>query len=280
MHTPECQLFGQHQATEAHSPRVAGTTGACNQPAAPCTLLNMLVHLRRLRLFLKGYGRSLLKLFFGLLFPLVVFVAIAVDVYEKDPFTFEEPLMLSIHAFSSEPLDRLAAALSAFGNTPGMLPLTVLLAGCLYVLQPRATYFLLLSLAGSVVFHAVLKKAFDRPRPTYWTPIAPEADFSFPSGHAMFATSLVLALILLSWPTRWRPLMMGLGVTYVLVMMWSRVYSGVHYPTDVLAGTLVALVWVGMLDRLLQGHRLLKRPQLVMLDDPARMDGEKQPEQA
>lgn len=218
----------------------------------------MLVHLRRLWLFLKGYGRSLLKLFFGILFPLLGFVAIAADVYERDPFTFEEPLMLALHAHSSEPLNRLAAALSEFGNTPGMLPVTIILAGCLYVLQPRATYFLLLALGGSVVFHAVLKKVFDRPRPTYWTPIAPEADFSFPSGHAMFATSLVLALVLLSWPTRWRHLMLGLGVAYVLTMMWSRVYSGVHYPTDVLAGAMVALIWVGMLDRLLQGHRLLK----------------------
>jgi len=224
------------------------------------------LHLRRLRSFLKGYGRSLLRLFAGLLLPFLGFIALAADVYEHDPFAFEQPLMLALHAFSSEPLNRLAAALSAFGNTPGMLPVTVMLSSCLYVLHPRATYFLLLSLAGSVVFHAVLKQVFDRPRPNLWTPIAPEGDFSFPSGHAMFATSLVAALICLSWPTRWRALMLVLGLTYVLTMMWSRVYSGVHYPTDVLAGALVGLVWVSLLDRLLSGHQLLRRAHTVALE--------------
>lgn len=219
------------------------------------------LHLRRLRLFLRGYGRSLLTLWLGLLLPLLAFFVIAADVYEEDPFAFEVPLMLALHAAASAPLDRVAAALSTFGNTPGMLPLVTVLAGCFYRLHPRAAYFLLLALGGSVVLHAALKPVFDRPRPAYWTPILPEADFSFPSGHAMFATSLVTALTLLCWPTRWRLLVLGLGTLYALSMLWSRVYSGVHYPTDVLAGALVALVWVGLLDRLLQGHRLLGGPR-------------------
>ncbi|UQN09612.1 phosphatase PAP2 family protein [Deinococcus sp. QL22] len=218
------------------------------------------LHGQRLRLFLHSYGRSLLALFFGLLFPLLAFVAIAAEVYEQDPFSFERPFMFAVHAQAAPPLDRLAASLAAFGNTPGMLPVTLILAACLYRMRPRLTYFLMLSLAGSVVFHAVLKKVFDRPRPTLWTPIAPEADFSFPSGHAMFAASLVSALVVLLWPTRWRWAALVLGVGYVLTMMWSRVYSGVHYPTDVLAGALVGLIWVMALDRLLQGHRLLASP--------------------
>jgi len=215
-------------------------------------------HLQRLLLFLKGYWRSLLTLFFGLLIPFLSFVAIAAEVYEQDPFAFEIPLMHAVHNFNSGFLDQLAAGLSVFGNTPGMLPVVVTLSAYLYRLQPRATYFLLLTLGGSIVFHAVLKPVFDRPRPTFWTPILPESDFSFPSGHVMFATSLVSALTLLCWPTRWRIPVLVLGTVYVLTMMWSRVYSGVHYPTDVLAGALVALVWVVGLDRLLQAHRLLK----------------------
>jgi membrane-associated phospholipid phosphatase len=217
-------------------------------------------HGQRLRLFVHTYGRSLLTLFFGLLFPLLGFVAIAAEVYEHDPFDFERPLMLAIHVQSAPPLDRLAASLADFGNTPGMLPITLILAACLYRLRPPLTYVLLLSLAGSVVFHAVLKKLFDRPRPALWSPIAPEADFSFPSGHAMFATSLVAALVVLLWPTRWRWATLVLGTGYVLVLMWSRVYSGVHYPTDVVAGSLVGLMWVMALDRLLGAHRLLAGP--------------------
>ncbi|MFB9993148.1 phosphatase PAP2 family protein [Deinococcus oregonensis] len=215
------------------------------------------LHGRQLLVFLHSYGRSLLVLFFALLLPLVGFVALAAQVYTQDSFSFERPLMLAVHAQSAPPFDRLAASLAAFGNTPGMLPLTLILAACLYRVRSRLTYFLLLALAGSVVFHAVLKQTVDRPRPKLWIPLTPEADFSFPSGHAMFATSLVSALVVLVWPTRWRGAALVLGTGYVLTMMWSRVYSGVHYPTDVLAGALVGLMWVMALNRLLRGHRLL-----------------------
>lgn len=215
-------------------------------------------HLQRLLVFLRGYGRSLLTLLFGLLLPMLGFVLLAAEVYQRDPFEFEPPLMQAVRAVHSEVLDRLAAGLSLFGNTPGMLPLNAVLTVWLYRLQPRAAYFLLLALGGSIVFHAVLKPVFDRPRPDLWTPIRPESDFSFPSGHAMFATSLVSALAFLAWPTRWRWPVLTLGTLYVLVMMWSRVYSGVHYPTDVLGGALVGLIWVTGLDRRLQAHRLLR----------------------
>jgi len=219
------------------------------------------LHLQRLFLFLRGYGRSLLVLLFGLLLPMLGFVLLATEIYQRDPFEFEPPLMRAIGAVRSEALDRLAAGLSLFGNTPGMLPLNAFLTVWLYRLQPRAAYFLLLALGGSIFFHAVLKPVFDRPRPDLWTPIRPESDFSFPSGHAMFATSLVSALAVLAWPTRWRLPVLGLGTLYVLVMMWSRVYSGVHYPTDVLGGALVGIIWVFGLDRRLGAHRLLKRTE-------------------
>lgn len=244
------------------SVRTGGSCRAVTAPRGTCTLQSVAAflrpHLQRLSRFLQGYGRSLLVLLFGLLLPMLGFLVIASELYQQDPFHFEKPLMLWVRAGHSGAFDRLAAGLSLFGNTPGMLPLNAVLTVWLYRFHPRAAYFLLLSLAGSIFFHAALKPVFDRPRPTFWTPILPEADFSFPSGHAMFATSLVSALALLAWPTRWRFPVLGLGTPYVLVMMWSRVYSGVHYPTDVLGGAFVALVWVIGLGRHLQAHRLLK----------------------
>lgn len=244
--------------------RSCRTTSACLAASRIHSMSGVLRFcLQHLRLLLNADGRSLLGLLCGLLLPFLGFLVIAADVYERDPFPFDMPLMLAIHASSSGPLDRLAVLLSEFGNTPGMLPLTVVLSVCLYLMQPRATYFLWLALGGSVVLHALLKMVFDRPRPTLWTPILPETDFSFPSGHAMFATSLISALVFLCWPTRWRIPLLVVGSGYVLTMLWARVYSGVHYPTDVLAGTLVALVWVTLLDQLWQAHQRLKPAQLL-----------------
>lgn len=98
----------------------------------------------------------------------------------------------------------------------------------------------------------LLKNLFDRPRPAFWVPILPEPDFSFPSGHAMFASALATALVAPPWRTRWRLPALMLGV---LGMMASRVYTGVRCPTDVLGGALFSLAWVSSPARVLPPSR-------------------------
>jgi len=194
--------------------------------------------------FVRQHGRALLALFFGLLLPLLGFVMIAEDVFEKEPFAFEKPLMLALHVHSSQALNHVAATFSLVGSARGMVPLTLLLVAGLYRVRRRLAYFMALSLGGVALINLLLKNFFDRPRPAFWTPILPEPDFSFPSGHAMFASALATALMVVLWRTRWRIPALILGVLYVLGMMASRVYIGVHYPTDVLGGALFSLAWV------------------------------------
>ncbi|WP_417374468.1 phosphatase PAP2 family protein [Glutamicibacter protophormiae] len=102
----------------------------------------------------------------------------------------------------------------------------------------------------------VLKYAVQRPRPDLGalsTTIAPDTfTFSFPSGHAAFAAALVCAIILcLSAPrTRARAVVIVIGAVFVLVIAWSRVYLGVHYPTDVIASMIVVPAVAIPLDRI------------------------------
>ncbi|ADV67026.1 phosphatase PAP2 family protein [Deinococcus maricopensis] len=215
------------------------------------------VHVRRLLAFLAKYWRALLALAAGLVLPLLGFAAIAEDVYEKEPFDFEEPLMLAIHRSSSDGLNHVAGAMSIFGSLKGMLPVTLLLTVLLYRVRARLGYFALLTLGGVALINTLLKQIFDRPRPALWTPFMPEPDFSFPSGHAMFASALASMLVAVLWPTRWRLPALLLGVFYVLLMMWSRVYIGVHYPTDVTGGALFSVAWVFGLSQILGIHRVL-----------------------
>ena len=60
----------------------------------------------------------------------------------------------------------------------------------------------------------------------------------------MYSAAFVTALILLAWNTRFRWLTLVLGTLFTLIVGWSRVDLGVHYPTDVLAGWLTGLAWV------------------------------------
>ena len=138
-----------------------------------------------------------------------------------------------------------------------MIPLSILLFVLLYRIRHRLAWFSLLTIGGVALLNFLIKQFFGRPRPTLWTPMLPENDSSFPSGHAMFASALAATVVAVVWPTRWRWPALVLGAVYVLGMMWSRVYIGVHYPSDVAAGALFSIAWVVALARLLRPDHAL-----------------------
>ena len=120
-----------------------------------------------------------------------------------------------------------------------------------------------IALAGSGLLNVAAKHYFGRARPSLWESIAPESTFSFPSGHAMGSMTLAAVLVLLAWPTRWRWWVLGLAAAFVLMVGASRIYLGVHYPSDILAGWAAALAWVmGVYLVLFRGlRRPWQRPQ-------------------
>ncbi|MDX2240635.1 MAG: phosphatase PAP2 family protein [Leptolyngbyaceae cyanobacterium bins.302] len=67
--------------------------------------------------------------------------------------------------------------------------------------------------------------------------------YVFPSGHAMASASFVMVLIVLAWNTRWRWLVLVGGSLFVLAIGWTRIYLGMHYPSDVVAGWLLEIAW-------------------------------------
>jgi undecaprenyl-diphosphatase len=96
---------------------------------------------------------------------------------------------------------------------------------------------------GSAILNIVAKNHYARMRPDLWISLTQETTYSFPSGHAMGSATLALAIILLSWPTAWRGLAIAGSVAFVLLIGLSRVYLGVHYPSDILAGWTAAIAW-------------------------------------
>lgn len=194
--------------------------------------------------FLRRHGLRLLLLFTGLLLPLWGFAELVDEVREAEPFIFDEPILLFAHGLARDGFDRLFLLASELGYAWGVVPIDIALVLLLALRRhAREGLFAGLALGGSALLNLATKQLFARERPSLWESIAPETTFSFPSGHAMGSMTLACVCVLLAWRTRWRwPVVAGMATFTVLVGL-SRVYLGVHYPSDILAGWTAAMMW-------------------------------------
>lgn len=187
---------------------------------------------------------QLVRLFLGILLPLLIVGVVAEDVLEKARFAFETPLLLWIHSFASPALDQLALIFTIVGGVSVIAPLSAVILAFLWWKSRSLALFWAVSVAGAAVLDFIMKLIFNRARPELWPRLVHETDASFPSGHSMYSMAFVVAIILMTWRTPYRPLALVLGVPFTLAVGLSRLYLGVHYPTDVFCGWLSGLAWV------------------------------------
>ncbi|GGR35202.1 phosphatase PAP2 family protein [Deinococcus ruber] len=200
---------------------------------------------------------ALLRLLLGILLPLILVGIVGEDVLEHQRYAFETPLMLWLHAHSTPLLDQIAVVLATVGGATVIAPLSAVLAYLLYRRSFIASRFFVVAVLGAALLNGIMKLTFHRARPELWPRLLPETGASFPSGHSMYSAAFVTALILLAWPTRYRWVSLGLGAAFTLLVGWSRVDLGVHFPTDVLAGWLSGAAWALGVYSVLRPTRLL-----------------------
>ncbi|MGV8941548.1 MAG: phosphatase PAP2 family protein [Lysobacter sp.] len=193
---------------------------------------------------LRRYGWRLLLVFVALLLPLWGFAELADEIREGEAIVFDAPILQLAHAVASPTLDQGFVVVTDIGYLYGVVPVDVVLVLMLFWRRHlRAATFAVIALAGSGLLNVATKAVFARDRPSLWESIAPELTYSFPSGHAMGSATLACVLILLCWHTRWRWQIIAVMTLFVLLVGFSRVYLGVHYPSDILAGWAAASVW-------------------------------------
>ena len=180
---------------------------------------------------------------------LFVFGWLASEMLEGDTAKFDEFVREAIHRHAAPGITRFMLGISFLGSSAVVTTLCVLaIAAFLYFRQARTAALLAITMVGMAALDITLKLAFHRARPvTYFGP-APTT-YSFPSGHAMGSFCLygVLAAILAARAkgrrTRW---CIWAGAVLLIGMIgFSRIYLGVHYPSDVIAGYCAGAVWVG-----------------------------------
>jgi undecaprenyl-diphosphatase len=154
-----------------------------------------------------------------------------------------------IHSLASPGLTRIMLAASRFGGPAWLVPIAILLA-LVFLLRGwhRGAVLVGITLAGAGFLDGLLKRSFGRARPESFFDYPLPASHSFPSGHALFSASLLGGfMVLISARVRsrlLRGLLWVLTICLILLVGFSRVYLGVHYPTDVIAGYAVAVVWI------------------------------------
>jgi undecaprenyl-diphosphatase len=192
------------------------------------------------------------SLIFGLLvaaLSLLVFAWLAEGIGRSDIPRYDEQIRAAVHRHSYPPLTAIMSAISLAGS-PAVLFALAIVAIARYVRQgrPPAAWLLVITVLGAEALEQLLKLVFHRTRPVAFFGLREPLGYSFPSGHAMVSCSFfgVLAAFAAARAKSpaWRWFYRISAALLVAAIGLSRIYLGVHYPSDVLAGYAAALVWV------------------------------------
>lgn len=183
------------------------------------------------------------------LVSLMGFGVMAVLVSKQTIIHFDSTIISFVQGFESSMLTMIMKFFTFIGDMVSIVVISLLILITLYkVLKHRSELILFLSvMAGANFLFASLKLLFHRERPDLHRLIE-VSNYSFPSGHATNAFALYGILTFLIWrhiPSRlWRTILIILSGIMILAIGMSRIYLGVHYPSDVIAGYFISAFWL------------------------------------
>lgn len=172
-------------------------------------------------------------------------------VSSREIIQFDQTVISFIQGLESPMLTVIMKVFTFIGSIKSIVVLSLLVVFFLYtVLKHRSELILFIAVVlGSNILFVSLKVFFQRARPDFHRLIE-VGGYSFPSGHATNALTLYGILTFLLWrhiPVRWRRMLLIFVSTMMIVMIGtSRIYLGVHYPTDIISGYLAGGFWLAM----------------------------------
>jgi undecaprenyl-diphosphatase len=179
----------------------------------------------------------------------LVFSFLAYTISAKEILQFDTAIITFIQGVESPGLTAVMKILSIIGDTPAVIILSLVVLFFLYkVLKHRSELVLfVVALSGSAILNLLLKYFFQRTRPEIHRLVEIEG-YSFPSGHAMNACTVYTIIAFLLWHNiatkTGRTILIILSTIMILSIGISRIYLGVHYPSDIFGGYLASGFWI------------------------------------
>jgi undecaprenyl-diphosphatase len=211
-------------------------------------LATLVAHVNRIE-------RDMLLIMIGAAVLLLVFVVLASEVVEGDTRAFDERVLLALRA-SGDPADpvgprwfeEMMRDFTAIGGTGVLVLMVLAVAGFLTLTgKGHAALAIVVAVAGGTLLSQTMKWAYARPRPELVPHGAEVYTASFPSGHAMMSAIVYLTLGAMLARTQSgqavKAYIIAVAIFLTVLVGASRVYLGVHWPTDVLAGWALGALW-------------------------------------
>jgi undecaprenyl-diphosphatase len=205
-----------------------------------------------------------------------IFAEVASEVRSGRTQRFDEAVLTWLGQHRIPWIEAAMVEITFLGTATVVLTIVGVAALFLYLTRHKYSAILLLvSTAGGIVLNSILKYHFERPRPQIFTWGTHAVTSSFPSGHAtsaaiVYSTVAYLAARLQKHRVaRWTTMLMA--AVFVTLICGSRLYLGVHYPSDVIAGVAIGLAWAGFCMAALEAIQrfgLRNAPRILQQEEP------------
>jgi membrane-associated phospholipid phosphatase len=183
---------------------------------------------------------------------LLLFAWLAEEMLEGDTLRFDNAVRDTVHSWASPPLTAAMRGITQLGSPEFLILLSVVLIWRLArARRKRAAILLTVGAIGALLLNQLLKQLFQRHRPEAFFGYVEPLGYSFPSGHSITSAcfyGVAAAIMTARMQSRASKALVWAGAALLAGLIgFSRIYLGVHYPSDVLAGYAAAIVWVAAL---------------------------------
>lgn len=201
---------------------------------------------------LRAFGLPLLGALLVLAGSLWAFGLIVDEQIREGDTSNDQRLAQWLHGRATDPFTDVFRAVTTLGNFATLVVVTVIAVADFWRRRERTdAVFVAFAFLGAQVLSSGMKLGFQRERPFFPDPLATESTFSFPSGHSLVSLAVYgsIALVLARRLPRRADRMLLLGATGLLILAigFSRLYLGVHFLSDVLAGFAAGAAWLALL---------------------------------